>query len=126
MKKSKSNRFECPEPLWEILQSFITPKVISPKGGRPPANLRKVADGIFYVIRTGIVWKDLPPGFASSSTCHRYFQEWESEGVFQLAWIECLNRYDSELGIDWKKLNIDSSQAKAPLGGEKNRAKPSR
>jgi hypothetical protein len=51
-------------------------------------------------------------------------QEWQEQGVFQMAWAECLARYDQEFGIDWSKLNIDSSQAKAPLGGKKNRQKP--
>lgn len=123
---NKTPRWQCPESLWEIMKSFIPDKPRSPKGGRPPSDLRKVVDGIFYVIRTGIVWKDMPPCFASASTCHRYFQEWQAQGVFQMIWAECLARYDEELGIDWKKLNIDTSQAKAPLGGEKNRGKSRR
>ena len=122
----KSSRLECPEPLWKILEAFIPVKKVSPKGGRPSADLRKVVDGIFYAIRTGIPWNDMPRAYASSSTCHRYFQEWQEQGVFQMAWAECLARYDEEFGIDWSKLNIDSSQAKAPLGGEKNRQKPRR
>ena len=87
------------------------------------ADLRKVVDRIFYAIRTGIPWNDMPQSYALS-TCHRYFQEWEKLGIFQMAWAECLARYDEEFGIDWSKLNIDSSQAKAPLGGKKNRQKP--
>lgn len=122
----KTPRWKCPEPLWEIIQSFIPKKDISPKGGRPQADLRKVVDGIFYVIKTGIVWKDMPPCFASASTCHRYFQMWQQQEIFSMIWAECLCRYDNELGIDWKKLNIDSSQTKAPLGGEKNQSKPCR
>ncbi len=127
MKKStKSPRWQCPEPIWELIKAIAPTRTISYKGGRPPADLRKVVDGIFYVLKTGIVWKDMPPCFASSSTCHRYFQQWQELGIFQVIWSECLSRYDDELGIDWSMLNVDSSQAKAPLGGEKNRAKPSR
>ena len=122
----KTPRWQCPDPLFEILSSIVPPKRKSRKGGRPPVELRKVIDGIFYVIKTGIVWKDMPPCFASASTCHRYFQNWQKEGVFQLLWCECLSRYDDEFGIKWKKLNIDSSQVKAPLGGEKNRSKSCR
>ncbi len=122
----KTSRLECPEALWEILQALIPTKNPSRKGGRPFADPRKIVDGIFYVLRTGICWNDMPRAYASSSTCHRYFQEWQEQGVFQAAWAECLARYDEELGIDWSKLNIDSSQVKAPLGGEKNRQKSCR
>jgi transposase len=119
----KLSRLESPEPLWKILEAFIPVKKVSHQGGRPSADLRKVVDGIFYAIRTGIPWSDMPRAYASSSTCHRYFQEWQEQGVFQMAWAECLARYDKEFGIDWSKLNIGSSQAKAPLGGEKKPAK---
>ena len=36
-----------------------------------------------------------------------------------MAWADCLARYDEEFESDWSKLNIDSSQVKAPLGGKK-------
>jgi len=67
----KTPRWRCPDPLFEILSSIVPPKERSKKGGRPPVQLRKVIDGIFYVIKTGIIWKDMPPCFASASTCHR-------------------------------------------------------
>jgi transposase len=92
------------------------------KGGRPPSDLREVVDGIYFVLKTGIAWKEMPPCFASSSTCHRYFQSWQQKGVFELLWAECIFRYDDEFGLDWKKLAIDSSQTKSPLGGEKNQS----
>ncbi len=40
-------------------------------------------------------------------------------GFFQMAWAECLARYDEKFGIKLSKLNIHSSQAKAPVGGNK-------
>lgn len=123
MNKKRNPRWKCPEEIYQILKSLIPERSRSSKGGRPPADLRKVVDGIFYVVRTGIKWQDMPPCFASSSTCHKYFQEWSKEGVFQMLWSEALARYDDRFGIDWKKLNIDSSQIKSPLGGEKKWSK---
>lgn len=31
------------------------------KGGRPRVNLRHVANGVYYLLRTGCQWKALPP-----------------------------------------------------------------
>jgi len=89
-------------------------------------NLRGVANGIFYLLRTGCQWKALPPQFGSSSTAHRYFQEWNRRRVFHRFWKKCLQTYDARRGIAWRWQALDGSMTKAPLGGEKNRQKPHR
>jgi putative transposase len=88
---------------------------------RPRVNLRKVLDGVFYVLRTGCQWQALPREYGSGSTVHRYFQEWTRRGVFGKAWRRMLERYDQRRGIGWDWQSIDGSMTKAPLGGEKNR-----
>lgn len=55
----------------------------SPKGGRPPADKRKVIQGIFWILDNGAKWKDLPAEFGSKSTVHRWFQRWVRQGVFE-------------------------------------------
>jgi len=55
----------------------------SPKGGRPPADKRKVLGGIFWMLDNGAKWKDLPRRFGSRSTVHRWFQRWVRQGVFE-------------------------------------------
>jgi transposase len=88
--------------------------------------LRGVANGIFYLLRTGCQWKALPPQFGSSSTAHRYFQEWSQRRVFHRFWKTCLQTYDTRRGIGWRWQALDGAMTKAPLGGEKNRQKPDR
>lgn len=115
-----------PEALWRRLEPLLPVYQPSPKGGRPRANLRHVVDGIFYVLRTGCQWKELPTYYGSSSTAHRYFQEWAASGVFERLWKVCLREYDRRKGIQWKWQSVDGATTKAPLGGEKNREKPDR
>ena len=55
----------------------------SPKGGRPPAEKRKVIEGIFWVLDNGAKWKDLPNEYGSKSTVHRWFRNWVEAGVFK-------------------------------------------
>ena len=115
-----------PESLWRRLEPLLPSYQRSSKGGRPRANLRGVTDGILYVLRTGCQWKELPRYYGSSSTVHRYFQEWAERGVFERLWKACLREYDRRRGIDWRWQSMDGAMTKAPLGGEKNREKPDR
>jgi putative transposase len=86
--------------------------------GRPPVPFRKVLDVIMCVLRTGCQWKALPREYGSGSTCHRTFQPWVGEGVFQRIRVKLLQRYDGAHGIKWRWQSLDSSSVKAPLGGE--------
>ena len=114
--------WRIPEKLWQRMEPLLPRYPKSRQGGRPRADLRAVADGIFYLLRTGCQWKALPPQFGSSSTVHRYFQEWSKRHVFQRFWKRCLQTYDRRRGIGWRWQSLDGAQTKAPLGGEKNRA----
>ncbi len=51
--------------------------------GRPIVPYRKVLDGILYILRTGCQWKLLPSKFASGSTYHRRFQQWNKLDIFK-------------------------------------------
>jgi putative transposase len=115
-----------PDKLWERMQAFLPKYAPSPKGGQPRTDLRKVADGIFYVLRTGIQWKAVPREYGSGSTLHRYFQEWTELGVFRKLWRAALSEYDELKGIQWNWQSVDGALTKSPLGGEKNRQKPDR
>ena len=115
-------KYLMPDSLWDILKLIIPNK--KNKFGRPPLSKRKVADGIFYVIFTGIPWKSAPHFFGSPSSLHRYFQKWINEGVFSTLWIKALIEYDEEKGIFWKWRSIDAANIKAPLGGDKTGPNP--
>ena len=114
--------WRIPEGLWMRMQWFLPKYRRSPLGGRPRLEMRRVADGIFYVLRTGCQWKAAPKEFGSGSSLHRYFQEWARRHVFHKLWKYLLRRYDALRGIQWKWQSLDGSTTKAPLGGEKNRA----
>lgn len=120
-------KYRMPDELWNRMQPILPMRPKSPKGGRPPTkNLRRVADGIFYKMRTGCQWNAIPRSFAPSSTIHDYFQRWVEEGVFQRLWDMALKEYDDLKGIAWKHQSMDVAIVKAPLGGEKNGTKSHR
>lgn len=90
-----------------------------PGGGRKPLDMRKVFEGIVYVLRTGCQWKALPEErFGSASSIHKYFQAWKRQGVFIRLWRKGLAEYDDMEGIAWAWQSIDGSMVKAPLARE--------
>jgi putative transposase len=116
--------WRLPNQLWKRLRKLIPHWRPSPKGGRPALDERRVADGIFYVLRIGCPWKAAPPQFGSGSSLHHYFQMWTKHGVFQSLWKKSLLEYDRRRRIQWKWQSLDCTFAKAPLGGEKTGKNP--
>jgi putative transposase len=83
---SSFDSYRMPDELWELLQPFLPKYPASTKGGLPRADLRRVADAIFYRLRTGYRWNAISRELATGSTAHQYFQEWSEAGVFALLW----------------------------------------
>ena len=112
------DRFRMSDELWNRLKTVLPDYQASPKGGRPRADLRGVADAIFYRFRTGCQWKSIPPSLAAGSTAHQYFTEWVNFGAFDDLWQLALEEYDELVGLDWRWQSLDGAMTKSPLGGE--------
>jgi transposase len=49
--------------------------------GVPRVNDRRVLDGIFWVLRSGAPWRDLPDNFGPYTTCYNRVVRWRRAGV---------------------------------------------
>ena len=69
---------------WEMLESLIPEPPRRADGrGRPWRDPRDILNGILWVLRTGAPWRDLPERYPPYQSCHRRFQQWTEEGVFE-------------------------------------------
>jgi transposase len=50
--------------------------------GRPPADLREVLNGVFYLVRSGCQWRLLPHEFPPWSTVHTWYRRWRQDGTW--------------------------------------------
>jgi putative transposase len=116
--------YRLPDELWKRMQKVLPKYKRNGKGGRPRADLRGIADAIFYRMRTGCQWKAIPPILAAGSTAHQYFQQWVTAGVFERLWELALEEYDQLIGLDWQWQSVDGAMTKAPLGGESTGRNP--
>jgi putative transposase len=116
--------YRMPDELWEQMEEILPEYPSSPKGGRPRAYLRSVADAIFYRLRTGCQWKAIPPELAPGSTAHDYYQHWAELGIFEQLWDLAVQVYDDLIGLERAWQSVDCAMTKAPLGGEKTGKNP--
>ena len=117
------DHWRIPAALWEKIEPRLPPGKPHPLGcHNPPVDPRKARNGIFFALRTGCQWNALnATGICSSSSAHRWFQEWTQAGVFLKLWKMGLLAYDRRKKLGWRWQDLDGAMTKAPLGGEKKR-----
>jgi transposase len=76
---------------WAIFQPFVSSD--RPMKGRPPADHRRVLDGIFWITRTGAPWRDLPDYFGKFGSVHRQYRRWTVSGLWDVI-LEAVNDAD--------------------------------
>ncbi len=67
---------------WAFFEQFVIET--GPKRGRPPADHRRVLDGIFWIARTGAPWRDLPEELGKWSSVYRQFLRWTRAGLWDI------------------------------------------
>jgi transposase len=92
---------------WKLISDLFA-TYIKESAGRPPLPCRQVLDGIFWKIRTGASWDDLPEEYPSHQTCYRYFNKWIKDGTLDQA-LNLLNADLKSHGLDINKA-IQSSE----------------
>ncbi len=71
-------RFDLSDDEWALLEPLM-PK--SRKSAR--ADDRKIMNAIFYVLRTGMPWRDLPERYGPYTTAYNRFNRWSRRGIWK-------------------------------------------
>jgi transposase len=71
-------RFDLSDGEWTL----IAPLLPSKPRGVPRTDDRRVLNGIFYILRTGSPWRDLPERYGPYTTCYNRFNRWAKGGVW--------------------------------------------
>lgn len=117
-------RHEVTDVEWEFLDPLI-PRSAA-KTGRKPRDPRDMLNGIMWVLRAGVPWRDLPERYGPWQTVYDHFRNWRNNGLFDKI-LEALHiRLDSQGNIDWDLWCIDGSNvraARAAAGADKKALK---
>ena len=71
-------RYELNDHEWATIKPMLPNK---PRGV-PRVNDRRVLNGIFWVLRSGAPWRDLPDNLGPYTTCYNRFVRWRRAGVW--------------------------------------------
>ena len=71
-------RFDLTDAEWRV----IAPLLPAQGAGRRRVDDRRVLDAIFYVLRTGAPWRDLPGRYGPYTTAYNRFNRWARRGIW--------------------------------------------
>ena len=71
-------RYELSDKEWSIIRAMLPTK---PRGV-PRVDDRRVLNGIFWVLRSGAPWRDLPAIYGPRTTCYNRFVRWRRAGIW--------------------------------------------
>ncbi|WP_141700935.1 IS5 family transposase [Mesorhizobium sp. SEMIA 3007] len=72
------SRYDLTDFEWRAIEPLLPNK---PRGV-PRVDDRRVLNGIFWVLRSGAPWRDLPERYGPRTTCYNRFVRWRKAGVW--------------------------------------------
>lgn len=121
MKENSQHRHDISDKAWAVL-SPILPGQPGQWGGIAKDN-RKFINGVFWILRTGAPWRDLPSEYGKWGTVHQRFRRWRDNGT----WEKVLEALIDDTDYEW--LMIDASHCKVhphasgAIGGNQDMAR---
>ena len=72
-------RYDLSEAEWRLIEPLL------PNNPRGVARVddRRVINAIFYVLRTGMPWRDLPERYGPYTTAYNRFNPWSRRGIWK-------------------------------------------
>ena len=103
---------------WLILEPLL-PKAHT--RGRKQRDRRQILDAIFYVLRSGCAWREMPKHFGPWSTVYDIYRKWNKSGVWSRIHdaLRDLVRKKAGKGKAPTAAALDSQSVKTPEGGER-------
>lgn len=108
-------RFELTHREWLTIQPHLPNK---PRGV-PCVDDRRVLNGIFWVLRSGAFWSDVPERYGPPTTIYNRFNRWRKAGVWDRLMDAITKAHDGDVQmIDTSIVRVHQHGATAKRGGE--------
>ncbi|EIC30817.1 transposase [Methylomicrobium album BG8] len=104
MSQPAHRRHDISDTVWSLLEPHL-PGRAGAWGGKARDN-RLFINAVFWILRTGAPWRDLPPDYGDWKNTHRRFCRWRDKGI----WEALLEQLVTEPDYEW--LMIDASHIK--------------
>lgn len=100
-------RFDLTDWEWSVIEPLLPGRAGKTTRGRPRKDDRRVLNGIFFILRTGASWRDLPERYGPYTTAYNRFNRWAKRGVWSAVFRELAQRSPDSLRM------IDSTVVRA-------------
>jgi transposase len=107
-------RFDLTDFEWSVIQPLLPNK---PRGVARVDD-RRVLNGIFWRLRTGAPWADIPARYGPHTTCVNRFNRWRKAGVWDRLLQAVSKAYDGDIQM------IDSSSIRVHQHAANGQKKP--
>jgi transposase len=92
-------RYDLTDFEWRVIEPLLPNK---PRGV-PRVDDRRVLNGIFWVLRSGSPWRDLPERYGPPTTVYNRFNRWRKAGIWDRLMDAVVKAHDGKVQM------IDSS-----------------
>jgi transposase len=92
-------RYDLTDSEWNVIEPLLPMDRRGPK----PKNNRQILNGMFYILRTGCPWRDLPERYGPYTTVYNRFIRWRKAGIWDRMMDAIVKAHDGKVQM------IDSS-----------------
>jgi len=109
------SRYDLTDFEWRVIEPLLPNK---PRGV-PRVDDRRMLNGIFWVLRSGAPWRDLPERYGPRTTCYNRFVRWRKAGVWHRLMDAITVAHDSDIQmIDSTSVRVHQQAATAELAND--------
>jgi len=104
-------RYELTDEQYALLEPYL-PRM-KRTGGHPWGDHRRMLNGLFWKLRSGAPWRDIPERYGPWSSIYDRYRRWCREGRFTVMLVALRNELDARDQLDWEQWWVDSTQIRA-------------
>ena len=108
-------RFDLSDAEWAVIEPLLPNKA----RGVARVDDRRVLNGIFYILRTGSPWRDLPGRYGPYTTVYNRYNRWAKAGI----WVNIFNALAERSAQSMALIDSSVIRAHQHAAGGKKRAR---
>ncbi len=104
-------RYELTDEQFALIEPYLP--TMKPTGGHPWGDHRRALNGLFWKLRSGAPWRDIPERYGPWSTIYDRYRTWCQEGRFAAILVALRDTLDAQGQLDWEQWWVDGTNIRA-------------